>query len=109
MRVVNKRHILEAYTWTKNGSHPDDGNDRFTEGRFIGEKIEGKVVRYFRDPELQGGEICEHCKCTMHEHGLLDDAILTTTVCPGDVIVTMKDGTYRSFSPSIFSGLFVVI
>ncbi len=33
---------------------------------------EGKVVRYYRHPNIDGQTVCKHCGNTMHNHGWID-------------------------------------
>lgn len=69
--------VIEAHQWFKNGDHPEDG----TEG-------EGKVVRYFRHPDVPGASVCQHCGKAMRVHGWIDTLEGGHIVCPGDWIIT---------------------
>lgn len=58
---------------------------------------EGRIVRYFRDPNCSGDQVCPLCGVTMHLHGWIEpeNSIGTarhagrgTVVCPGNMIIT---------------------
>lgn len=81
---------LTVTQWFKNGDHPDDWD-----GADFGGPLEGKVVRYYRNPENPGPRNCEKCSRIMHDHGWIEPARPADsgwTVCPGDWIVTTEDG-----------------
>ena len=91
---------VEATRWFKNGDHPDDyvASEQGFEGgelvEFTGEQRrergwEGKVVRYFRHPSVDGATICLVCQSLMHDHGWIDQGQNGITVCPGDYVVTI--------------------
>jgi hypothetical protein len=112
--------VIEATQWFKNGDHPEDGTERFptkapTDGRetgaptdprytgeFAGELFEGKVVRYFRRPDVPGETACKHCGRTMHIHGWIDTKEGGHIVCPGDWIITGVQGERYPCKPDIF-------
>ena len=73
--------LVDAYRWFQNGDHP---SDEF----FQGSGTEGKVVRRYRRPDVDGFSICERCGFFMHDHGWLGDEVGAGTVCPGDWIIT---------------------
>lgn len=70
---------IEAVQWFKNGDHPQDECD----GK---DEIEGKLVRYFRNPQLDGQAKCSRCGHTWHEHGWIDRGSNGITVCPGSFV-----------------------
>ena len=82
--------------WFKNGDHP--GDDVFRPFEDTGEKPtmsrEGKVVRYFRRPDIEGASKCPDCERMMHDHGWIDVPPDGIAVCPGSFVVTNPDGTY---------------
>lgn len=84
--------VIDATQWFKNGDHPEDncheikGSD---EKLFLSE---GKVVRYYRDPDDDGRRKCEECGRIMHDHGWIDIFRDGYTVCPDDWIITDIDG-----------------
>lgn len=92
---------IEAYQWFKNGDHPEDGHETLD-----GDPIEGKVVRYFRDPAYPGDCVCLDCTRKFHEHGWIDTLKGGYTVCPGDFIITGNDNNYYVCKPHIFNDLF---
>ena len=105
MRYRKKPVEVEATQWFKSGDHPDDDRDTFDtgDGPFLGE---GKVVRYYRTPELDGQTPCKHCGVIMHEHGWIDTLEGGHIVCPGDFIITgVKDERYPC-KPDIFAATY---
>lgn len=94
---------IEATQWFKNGDHPDDGNERFTSGEYVDELCEGKVVRYYRTPDVDGRHHCKHCGVIMHNHGWIDTMEGGHIVCPGDWIIRGVKGELYPCKPDIFS------
>ena len=79
---------IEATQWFKNGDHPEDNRETFigSDGKsFLGE---GKVVRYFRHPTVDGTSLCSECDVRFHEHGWIDTLEDGHRVCPSDWIIT---------------------
>jgi len=91
--------IVDATQWFKNRDHPLDGKEMFEKGEFKGELLEGKVVRYYRDPYANSQYQCLKCGHIMHEHGWIEDGQI---VCPGDWIVTDREGKHYPKKPDIF-------
>lgn len=102
MKYRKKPVVIEAIQWFKNGDHPEDGNEVFFNGVFTGLKLEGKVVRYFRHPDVDGERSCDHCGVRMHEHGWIDTLEGGHKVCPGDFIITGVKGERYPCKPDIF-------
>lgn len=101
-RYRKKPVVVEATQWFKSGDHPRDDRGTFTDSdgkAFLGE---GKVVRYYRHPEDNGGRTCEHCKMTMHYHGWIDTLEGGHVVCPGDWIIMGIRGEVYPCKPDIF-------
>ena len=100
--------VIEATQWFKNGDHPQDGTDRFEDehGEFKGELFEGKIVRYFRLPDVPGTKGCLHCGKTMHVHGWIDTKEGGHIVCPGDWIITGVQGENYPCKPDIFEATY---
>jgi hypothetical protein len=73
------------HQWFAPGDHPQD---HATPGR------EGRVVRYYRHPDVPGSQQCGHCHELMHRHGWIDSGATGHTVCPGDFILTTTDGRH---------------
>ncbi len=63
MKFRKKPVEVEATQWYKNGDHPDDGET---------DAVEGKIVRYFRNPSWDGEVECSVCGIRFHEHGWID-------------------------------------
>lgn len=80
--------------WYKNGDHPRDDVWRPFEDTGVLPKVprEGRVVRYFRHPDISGTTICPACGEDMHQHGWVDSGGDGQTVCPGDWISTTDTG-----------------
>ncbi len=89
-----ERPVLEVHQWCKNGDHPEDdtqevctpGGDTFLS--------EGKVVRYYRDPDVAGKSLCPKCNVKMHDHGWIDASEGGHIVCPGDWILKGVKGFF---------------
>ena len=94
---------IEAYQWFRNGDHPGDGDKRFESGEFKGQLFEGKVVRYFRRPDVPGSSPCRHCTMNMHDHGWIDTLEGGHIVCPGDFVITGVKGEVYPCKPDIFA------
>ena len=101
-RYRKKPIVIEATQWHKSGDHPEDAREDITglDGKtFLGE---GKVVRYYRTPDLDGQEQCKHCGEIMHNHGWIDTLEGGHIVCPGDWIITGVKGEHYPCKPDIF-------
>lgn len=81
----NPPFIPETVVWRKNGDHPYDDVWRPFEdtGKIPTEPREGRVVRYFRHPNVDGKSVCKVCGDIMHNHGWIDNGGDGVTVCPG--------------------------
>ena len=101
MKYKKKPIPVEATQWFKNGDHPEDGCEMFDtgEGPFQGE---GKIVRYYRNPEDDGQRKCDRCSNIMHLHGWIDTLEGGHIVCPGDWIITGVAGENYPCKPDIF-------
>ena len=89
MKFRKKPVIIDASQWFKNGDHPEDGEETFTSQEFPEPiRCEGKVVRYYRHPDIGGATRCQHCGLTMHIHGWIDTLEGGHIVCPGDWVIT---------------------
>lgn len=91
--------VIEATQWFKNGDHPLDGPP----------ETEGKIVRYFRNPDDRGDCCCKQCGKTMHLHGWIDSCEGGEIVCPGDWIITGVRGGHYTCKPDIFAATYEVI
>ena len=89
--------VIEATKWFENGDHPED---------YVGMPepllIEGKVVRFFRRPDIDGHKRCEKCNGIMLTHGWIDTFEGGHIVCPGDWIITGVKGERYPCKPDIF-------
>lgn len=101
--------VIEAHQWHQNGDHPDDdcvtlrptGDESFLS--------EGRVVRYFRHPELMGTKKCSGCGEALHVHGWIDTLEGGHTVCPGDWIITGVQGERYPCKPDIFEATYEAV
>ena len=87
--------VVDATQWFKNGDHPQDNCETFKSIEGEPFQGEGKVVRYYRTPDLDGQTKCEKCGNIMHLHGWIDEEELGYVVCPGDMVITREDGQHR--------------
>lgn len=110
-RYRKKPVVIEATQWFKNGDHPQDEclvvhQDPASTTQFEPFISEGKVVRYFRNPNVDGQHVCEHCGCIMHDHGWIDTLEGGHIVCPGDWIITGVKGERYPCKPDIFAATY---
>lgn len=112
-----KTALIEATQWHKNGDHPLDYAGTFEgleEGEYrtwTGEEAkalgwEGKVVRRYLLPEMDGAHVCGQCGNTMHDHGWIDTLEGGHVVCPGDWIATGAKGEHWPIKPDIFDATY---
>ena len=106
MKFRKKPVVIEACRWWQNGDHPDDGQERFESGEFVGELLEGKVVRYFRRPDISADKICRECGRFMEVHGWIDTLEGGHNVCPGDWIITGVRGERYPCKPDILDATY---
>lgn len=97
-----KSVVIEAYRWFENGDHPLDGSEVFTEGEFKGKLLEGKLVRYYRRPDVDGYYLCRHCANSMNAHGWIDTLEGGHIVCPGDWVIQGVKGEFYPCKNDIF-------
>lgn len=91
-RWRKKPVVIDATRWWQNGDHPDDGP----------RDTEGKVVRYFRRPDVPADRLCQKCHEHMHIHGWIDTLEGGHIVCRGDWIITGVKGERYPCKPDIF-------
>ena len=91
-----KPDVIDATQWFRNGDHPEDGPSDY----------EGRVVRYYRRPDMDGELICFHCARLMREHGWIDTFEGGHIVCPGDWIITGVKGERYPCKPDIFAATY---
>ena len=104
MKYRKKPVVIEAFQWFKNGDHPEDDVYRPFEdtGLFPQLPREGKIVRYYRHPDVSGKTICSKCRLSMHIHGWIDTLEDGHNVCPGDYIIKGVKGEFYPCKPDIF-------
>jgi hypothetical protein len=95
-----KPHKIRVIQWFTNGDHPEDEVETVsTEASYT--QGEGKIVRYFRSPVLNGSQKCFLCGISMHFHGWIDQGANGDTVCPGDwVTVSSRHSHYQVIRPN---------
>ncbi|HXJ27030.1 MAG TPA: hypothetical protein VNH17_15070 [Streptosporangiaceae bacterium] len=103
--------VIEATQWFKNGDHPDDEcyivkPEPGSTTQFEPFLSEGKVVRYYRTPDLDGQDDCRHCTQIMHVHGWIETLEGGHIVCPGDWIITGVKGERYPCKPDIFDATY---
>ena len=101
--------VIEATQWFKSGDHPEDDRKTFcvpSGEPFLGE---GKVVRYYRSPSLDGQDNCRHCGDIMHNHGWIDTLEGGHIVCPGDFIITGIKNEMYPCKPDIFEATYDLV
>lgn len=111
MKFRKKSIVIEATQWFKNGDHPEDACAPIQPS--VGDTeifmSEGKVVRYFRHPQVSGESKCPHCCVRFHEHGWIDTLEGGHTVCPGDWIITGIKGERYPCKPDIFEATYDLV
>ena len=112
-----KSVIIDATQWFKNGDHPEDvhpldcgwhqdWHSCNCGGLESSEEIEGKIVRYYRNPEKDGQDQCKYCNVIMHKHGWIDTLEGGHIVCPGDWVITGVEGEMYPCKPSVFDATY---
>lgn len=98
--------VIDAHQWFKNGDHPEDDSHPITSSDSLGPinqfLSEGKIVRRYRRPDVDGQRACEHCGEKMDDHGWIDTLEAGHNVCPGDWIITGVAGERYPCKPDIF-------
>jgi len=97
--------VIEAIQWFKNGDHPEDESMLFLsmgESHPVGVPSEGKIVRYYRRPDVNGQHKCKKCGNIYHVHGWIDTLEGGHIVCPGDYIIKGVQGEFYPCKPDIF-------
>lgn len=74
----------------------------------VSDYVEGppRIVDYYRTPECDGQNTCEHCGRIMHDHGYMDTLEGGHTVCPGDWIIRGIKGEFYPCKPDIFEATY---
>lgn len=102
--------VIEATQWFKNGDHPEDRVGELdtdpVDPKKLYERLEGAVVRFYRNPDDDGQRECEHCGRIMHDHGWIDTYEGGHIVCPADWIITGVQGERYPCKPDIFEATY---
>jgi hypothetical protein len=113
MKFRKKPVVIDATQWFKNGDHPLDNSiwiypDELIQPSEIKEPFlsEGKVVRYYRNPKMDGQTRCKHCGIIMKEHGWIDTLEGGHIVCPKDWVITGVQGEVCPCKPDIFESTY---
>jgi len=107
MEYIKTQAKIEATQWHKNGDHPEDGKEMFFSKEDQCEYLcEGKVVRYYRHPDIDGQEKCKHCGVIMHLHGWIESLGSEYIVCPSDWVIT-EEGHHYPCKSDIFYRTYV--
>ena len=96
--------VIEATQWLKNGDHPLDNRCPISPDNPA--LSEGDLVRYYRNPDRDGGKNCKRCGDMMHYHGWVDTLEGGHIVCPGDWIITGIKGEHYPCKPDIFKATY---
>jgi len=96
-RYRKKPVVVEATQWFKNGDHPKDDIEAYADT-----ESEGKVVRHYCVPNVDGESTCQYCGVIMHNHGWIDTLEGGHIVCPGDWIITGVSNELYPCKPDIF-------
>lgn len=94
MKFRTKVVEVEAFQWFKNGDHPKDDSKEVLNDYGMRYKNEGKVVRYYRLPAMDGMVPCERCGRIMQMHGWIDNILYQQMVCPGDWVISHPSNIY---------------
>lgn len=109
MQFRKKPVVIEATQWFKNGDHPLDDIRTIEPVDGLQFPSEGKIVRYFRRPDLSGDVICKHCAQIMHDHGWIDTLEGDHIVCPGDWVITGVHNERYPCKPAIFEATYEAV
>jgi len=103
--MANYKVTVKAIQWFKNGDHPDDGKETFVDSKGITHLREGKIVRYYRNPDDSGKRVCDECNTHMHNHGWIDRST-GYVVCPGDWVITGPREDIYTCKPHMFAKIY---
>ncbi len=114
MKFRKKPVVIEAIQWFKNGDHPEDHDefgsaidcDMAREKYYDYLQTEGKIVRRYRHPDIDGEKKCEHCRKEMKHHGWIDTLEGGHIVCPGDWVIKGIKGELYPCKPDIFEATY---
>lgn len=100
--------VIEATRWFKNGDHPGD-DSKWLGTVKSGFLSEGKVVRYYRRPDLDSQSRCAVCGGVLRLHGWIETLEGGHIVCPGDWIITGVQGEHYPCKPDIFAATYDLV
>ncbi len=108
MNYRKKPIVIEATQWFENGDHPLDDVFRLFEdtGEVPIVAREGLIVRYYRTPDGDRLNRCQHCGQKMMIHGWIDTLEGGHIVCPGDWVITGVKGEVYPCKPDIFEATY---
>lgn len=95
MKLYRKKplELFVAEQWMKNGDHSLDESKPLVNKDGAIFLSEGKLVRYFRHPNVSGETLCFRCQQKLDMHGWIDPSRFLTSethgcrVCPGDFVI----------------------
>ena len=67
---------------------------------------EGKIVKFFRALNIPNQRFCTDCGKRMEEHGMIEGLNGEEKICPGDYIVTRRDGSLYRMPASEFEAMY---
>lgn len=70
MKYRKKPVIIEATQWFRNEDHPKDNSNPIAYTKML--VTEGKIVRYYNNPENDSQNRCAYCRSVFHDHGWID-------------------------------------
>jgi len=107
-RFRKKPVVIKATRWFKNGDHPEDAHVPIQPSQGDKELFysEGRVVRYYRHPNVPGTDFCAYCRAMFHNHGWIDTLEGGHIVCPGDWIITGVKGEFYPIKDDIFEATY---
>jgi hypothetical protein len=113
MKFRKKPVVIEATQWYLNGDHPGDhaprgDGDHLRYADYVFD-IEGKVVRHYNTPNMDGKTACKHCGNNMCQHGWIDTLEGGHIVCPGDWVITGVQGERYPCKPDIFAATYEAV
>jgi len=91
--------VASRIKWWKNGDHPRDDVEVLLDEDGIPFESEGKVVRRFRHPGLDGHALCAVCNQAWDVHGWVDSGGDGQIVHPGDDVITHDGGEIEVVHP----------
>jgi len=67
---------IDSAHWGPAGIYHAPSGDGFPDGG-------GRIISYFRDPDVDGSTRCKKCEQIMHVHGWVQNADGGHIICPG--------------------------